>query len=372
MHCTGWVNIWLTSAPLVCLGTSVTAFSAGLVCFTYSSSQGRLATVCSTAFTALTTAALLVVAFWFAFEGVVLTRTKGGRWLAKHAQVLRYLFRRTKGVCWLVEVPLKAAAWSGNQLSKLRSAICGLILPEVPDAYALPVFGDSPLSHTRRLSDASAGSFSGAAAPLPLRTVESTTVITPSPTAETTVVVDPLGPETPTSPETAATTSAPRARFIAAARRIGRDQIMRSALNTPAEPRGAPNMPQRQTLGLILPERQASEAVDRYALRPSRIAYIIPALKRLTPTRVLTEHQGLVRHLQFSPDGKFLATCSWDRKTIIWRVGTEEMTLLHTLAHHGTAGFIGQVAWSPNGNYLLTKMHRGVKVWSTKVCMLLK
>lgn len=43
-------------------------------------------------------------------------------------------------------------------------------------------------------------------------------------------------------------------------------------------------------------------------LRGSRVAALIPKLKSLETTQDLAAHQALVRHLQFSPNGKFLAT----------------------------------------------------------------
>jgi len=77
----------------------------------------------------------------------------------------------------------------------------------------------------------------------------------------------------------------------------------------------------------------------------------------------LAAHSALVRHMQFSPDGKFLATSSWDKTSVIFRVG-QTFTCHRTLAH--TQGFVGQVEWSPSGKILLTKMARGIKVWSTE------
>ena len=54
--------------------------------------------------------------------------------------------------------------------------------------------------------------------------------------------------------------------------------------------------------------------------RVSRVASLQPALKCLQPQLMLTPHTALVRHLQFSPNGEFLATCSWDRTCLIFRV----------------------------------------------------
>ena len=44
------------------------------------------------------------------------------------------------------------------------------------------------------------------------------------------------------------------------------------------------------------------------ALRTSRVASLIPKLKGSEPTQDLAVYQALVRHLQFPPDGKLMAT----------------------------------------------------------------
>ncbi|OBZ67864.1 hypothetical protein A0H81_12273 [Grifola frondosa] len=81
-------------------------------------------------------------------------------------------------------------------------------------------------------------------------------------------------------------------------------------------------------------------------LKSSRVAALVPKLRSLT-THDLAAHQALVRHLQFSPNGKFLATSSWDRTSVIFKVG-DPFISHRTLAH--PQGFVGQVAWSPSGH----------------------
>lgn len=43
-------------------------------------------------------------------------------------------------------------------------------------------------------------------------------------------------------------------------------------------------------------------------MRSSRVASLIPKLKRMEATQDIPAHSALVRHIQFSPDGKYLAT----------------------------------------------------------------
>jgi WD40 repeat protein len=62
----------------------------------------------------------------------------------------------------------------------------------------------------------------------------------------------------------------------------------------------------------------------------------------LETTQDLPAHTALVKDIQFSPDGKYLATSSWDRTSAIYRVG--DPFVLHKVLGH-THGFVGQVVW---------------------------
>jgi WD40 repeat protein len=94
-------------------------------------------------------------------------------------------------------------------------------------------------------------------------------------------------------------------------------------------------------------------------------------LRTLRYSQLLTEHVALVKHLQFSPDGQFLATCSWDSTALIWRVGagpSGEFELKHKLLHAARiGGFVNQVAWSPSGDRLLARLVKSIKLWDPEV-----
>jgi hypothetical protein len=64
-----------------------------------------------------------------------------------------------------------------------------------------------------------------------------------------------------------------------------------------------------------------TDANNKFGMKGSRVATLTPKLKSLEPMQDLAAHIALVKHLQFSPDGKFLATSSWDRTSQIFRVG---------------------------------------------------
>jgi len=149
-----------------------------------------------------------------------------------------------------------------------------------------------------------------------------------------------------------------RQRFVNAIRTV----IMLQSTQTTGTTR--PMSPRRdsawETPQLTSPGRYADPNVQ--ALRNHRMATNIEKLKMLGPIQELAAHQALVRHLQFSPNGKYLATsrcdclffflllclahirCSWDRTSVIFRVGQSGDLATHRVLVH-VRGFIGQVAW---------------------------
>ncbi|CAE6527810.1 unnamed protein product [Rhizoctonia solani] len=109
-------------------------------------------------------------------------------------------------------------------------------------------------------------------------------------------------------------------------------------------------------------------------LIPQRIRTYVPMLRTLHPGQLLNGHLGLVKHLQFSPNGQFLATCSWDRTALIWKVGpgpSMTVELVHSLVQNDqVGGLVTQVVWSPSGDQLLTKQRKCIRLWipKTRVC----
>lgn len=126
----------------------------------------------------------------------------------------------------------------------------------------------------------------------------------------------------------------------------------------PFMPPRTPSFDRNSTTGMS-PTRFSSIGLN--TIRGQRVSTLIPKLKTLEPLQELANHTALVRHLQFSPNGKYLATSSWDRSSIIFRVG-ESFSTQAVLVH--VRGFIGQVAWSATGMILLTRLTRGIKVWT--------
>jgi hypothetical protein len=72
---------------------------------------------------------------------------------------------------------------------------------------------------------------------------------------------------------------------------------------------------QRTTSSAAAGERKKTNGEEPVkAVLRSRVAALVPKLKILDTTQDLAAHQALVRHLQFSPDGKYLATS----RSVIW------------------------------------------------------
>ncbi|CAG8736282.1 17569_t:CDS:2, partial [Acaulospora colombiana] len=84
-------------------------------------------------------------------------------------------------------------------------------------------------------------------------------------------------------------------------------------------------------------------------IKPGRLTALRPSLKRLQVTHTILDHTALVRHLQFSPNGKLLATCGWDGTARLFDVPMDANDVVgrHRIMA-ASGGFLGQVAWSPD------------------------
>jgi WD40 repeat protein len=87
--------------------------------------------------------------------------------------------------------------------------------------------------------------------------------------------------------------------------------------------------------------------------------------KTLTERRTFRGHAGYVWTETFSPDGRYLASGSWDSTIKVWDLKAPESAEPVTL--YGHAGFIYSLAFSPDGRYLASGSgyagHGEVKVW---------
>ncbi|KAH7929049.1 WD40 repeat-like protein [Leucogyrophana mollusca] len=307
-----WVLIWIKRSPLVFLVMSVACFSAGLMLFAYSSHQGAVTATITTVFTAVTSFGLAAVSAWFASE--------------------RWIFVQHRGHVWLEDVISEAI----HRLSCTPAVVVTrrTLQQCINNVYAAH-------ASLRRLTFRRGRLIKREEDCLPFHHIPTLTITTP-PHLEgpgsvySTTTERPGSSEGRLSDESESTTTRfdARERFISAIRSV----ILLQAPARPMSPRRASS---GDRVSGMSPTRFTEPAV--MSLRGSRVATLVPKLKSLEPTQELPAHQALVRHLQFSPNGKFLATSSWDKTSVIFRVG-EPFTTHRLLVH--VRGFIGQVAWS--------------------------
>jgi hypothetical protein len=76
----------------------------------------------------------------------------------------------------------------------------------------------------------------------------------------------------------------------------------------------------------------------------------------------VNRHQDVIQDVAFSPDGKLLASCGYDRVIKVWDVAGATKKELHTLKDHSDSVYA--VAFSPDGKLLASAAaDRAVKVW---------
>ncbi|KAG1736997.1 WD40-repeat-containing domain protein [Suillus lakei] len=309
-----WVLIWIKRSPLVFLVMSVACFSAGLMLFTYATEQGFVTSTITTVFTATTSFGLAVVSAWFVSERWVFVHYHGQIWLddaineATHRVLRLYLVVAMRSIIhWCI------LAISGL-LRRLSFKFPDVITRIGRRHHSLPTMQEGPpmvdLSHHRDISTSKG-----------LQVRKASRPAQPSPVGAS-------------------------------------KELCASVIVMQQQQAGRPLMPQR------IPSFDWNSAVGMSPTRPSSVdldairgprATLIPKLKTLEPVQDLSTHTALVRHLQFSPSGKYLATSSWDRSS--------DGFSIHAILVH-VRGFIGQVAWSDSSTLLLTRLPRGIKVWT--------
>ncbi|KAF8327905.1 uncharacterized protein EI90DRAFT_2974806 [Cantharellus anzutake] len=298
-----WGLFVIKQAPLFFLVISVLAFSAGLVCFCFSVFPRTVIPLIITVCTSFSSTTLFLVIFWFAGERWVFTQTCGKLWLADLVNDCLSKERYVVASRHLCTSILQR--WR-----KLRQWLS--VVLENSRGRIQPIHRAPPNLDVERPED-----------PHP------TTVIPPG------------------SPALAA---------------LGRSRSRRQSI--PLSVRVSHLKPPKITLTSSPSEPSSVSRVYPATYRPIPLPVIIPALRRLNASPALSEHAFAIRHLAFSPNGGYLASCSWDSTVIIWRVG-DPFQVYRRLDH--ITATVAQIAWSPSGRLLLTRSSGGLRIWDHMV-----
>jgi ribosome assembly protein 4 len=82
-----------------------------------------------------------------------------------------------------------------------------------------------------------------------------------------------------------------------------------------------------------------------------------------TPVARMTGHQQLVNHILFSPDSRYIASASFDKKVKLWCGKTGRFLT----TFNGHVNPVYQVSWSADSNFVVSASKDStVKVWSVK------
>ncbi|KAF8599392.1 WD40 repeat-like protein [Ceratobasidium sp. AG-I] len=399
-----WAAVWITRTPLIFLAMSVLAFSTGLCAFTYSSSQSPAVSAVVMSFTGVTSFSLLCVGVWFTLERWTLARTKGNTWLlhvleeytdkagnAISAKTAKYAVswttKRTRSLTNMLARFLgKTARHVADVIGRMTRAITSIFnsvratfARELPStaivADGLSAGGqkdtESQEGNMETKSPVGKSDIGGGSEYLSVKDRMKQKSFSDAVPKDRQLNINPAAPEiviscaddTPgnlgldsgSGDNGAASFEPPErnARFVHIART--------------SRPRVHSRDPVRSTT--TMSERLHRRDLGKPRMDPTRMQSLVSTLRTLGSSQMLDDHATFVKHLQFSPDGRFLATCSCDKTTLIWRVGAEpldDFAVAHTLVNTSRSGDVEQVAWSPGGDQLLTKQLMTVKVWDTE------
>lgn len=324
--------------------------------------QHKITCTLTTVFSACSIVGLTAVSAWFASERWTFSRHNGTKWLADVLSETKVRVKSTRGAKWLIYEP-RAWMWEASLWIREKFRVMSEKLSELSSRTLSRLHSDSdeklPGDAERAVTPASPVGLSASPEPLspfmqhhyPRRTGSDVGALLPIMEHRSPTVTsfdggegDPTAPSVTLTSETAAAPGGGGAgdappttrRFANAVRAVIKMRAASTAF--PVEGR----MARRQRT--MSSDGQGGELAEPTGgvLKNSRVGTLVPKLRSLHPTQSFEAHSALVRHLQFSPNGKFLATSSWDRTSVIFKVG-ETFTSHRILAH--PQGFVGQVAW---------------------------
>ncbi|RPD69483.1 WD40 repeat-like protein [Lentinus tigrinus ALCF2SS1-7] len=335
------VRTWINQASLVFLVASVLCFTLGLVLFAYSSGQAAFTCILTTAFSAVSTFGLAFVTIWFAFEHRTFSKYHGTKWLS---DVL------SEGVSWFTSKLIQKARTTFKVIFK--ATMC--MQPNI----------SAPASAHR-----STGSANSAREPRNTGTAD----------VESNLVRDES--ELRSSLPIVASPLPRRAFWDGNAHRIATTPVGTPAPNdtngwlpsvVPLTDSPGVSLRFKRPMSPLLRRHYPTPRQDTLSSDPLRDKALVPSgdqvktamhaqLLTLHSAHSFTSHTSMVKHLQFSPDGRFLASSSADKTSVIYRIG--ETHEVHRKLEHQTGIAPSQVSWSPKSDMLLSRSGNIVKVW---------
>ncbi|GJE84631.1 WD40 repeat-like protein [Phanerochaete sordida] len=308
-----WVLIWIKHSPIVYLVLSVMCFFVGFVLFAFSSDQADVTRILTTVFSSISCCGLLAMSAWFACE--------------------RWIYHRYEGYMWLSD----ALGFAFEPVKEFFMSLLNSLHPQ------------NVLEQGKQLLGAGQGNANAD----PEKTSRREPRIGHRGRRQTSgenLVATQVSFWLAVDKEVMDTHEIARHRWQEAIRRTieGRRERLADRLDV---------------RGLF---RKAGDPSKNGMPPHLRAASVTAHLARMTISQKLETdhaHDALVRFLQFSQDGKYLATSSWDKKSFILDVTTAELSHERSLDHSSGFGFVHQIEWSAQGDYLLMRHNKSISAW---------
>ncbi|KAG2116886.1 WD40-repeat-containing domain protein [Suillus cothurnatus] len=315
-----WLLTWIRRSPLVLIVNAVMCFFVGLILVAYTISDNMVTPIMITIFVTVTSIGVASSLCWIVSE--------------------RFVFIYHHGHIWLEDLMLET-------IKHITAPIRTVTHRLYSSFRGLPLYVRRPppaKSFERTTDDENVQS----AAP----TSCGVSTLSPSSLEDVVSIVSEATPEE----QDEARRSRARERF-------------KKAVRTVISMQSYPRTYGSQSLDWMLHPSPASNtlSIGGKVIRRYALSTLSQKLRNLECTEDISPHQALVRDLQFSPNGKYLATASWDKTACIFNVA-EPSADHHVLYHE--RGFTEQILWSASGSHLLTRSPRGIKIWTKDgVCL---